>query len=364
VVAGWLGVLLLVAFGASCGHQYFLTGTKVTPTPTSTSSASPTATPTAGLVFATNYADGTLSEFSRDLVSGALTLIGTTGVGAASGPTGLTLSPSNGFLYVANAADHLVREFSVDTASGTLTAIGSVGDGLLSSPQRIAIDSTDSFLYVTNGAFTLGGVVVQPIGIAAAPDGGAMYAADFGSGRVMALKIQAGGALALVNSVPSLGPNGPGQPRSVVVDPTGNFVYVTDAAGGVVSVFAVSAGNALTFVAGYSTAALVHDTYDLTLADNAAALYLYATNGTIDTVADFVVSGGVLSLAGSTGGFGGPQGIVSAPDGNFVYVANSATGQIFGYMIGAAGALGFVGAFDTEEPPNPASAPAFLAITQ
>ncbi len=104
VVAGWLGVLLLVVLSASCGHQYFLTGTEIKPTPTSSSSAtastSPTATPTAGLVFATNNGDGTLSEFSRDLTSGALTLIGTTSAGAAPGPTGLALSPSNGFLYV------------------------------------------------------------------------------------------------------------------------------------------------------------------------------------------------------------------------------------------------------------------------
>src|SRR6266849_5607065 len=101
-VAGWLGVFLLVVLSASCGHQGFLNGTEVTPTPSPTSSstatAGPTATPTQGLVFATNNGDGKLSEFSRDLTSGALTLIGTTAVGAASGPTGLALSPSNSFL--------------------------------------------------------------------------------------------------------------------------------------------------------------------------------------------------------------------------------------------------------------------------
>ncbi len=152
-VAGWLGVLLLVVLSVSCGHQYFLTGTKVTPTPgpssSSTATAGPTATPTQGLVFATNNGDGQLSEFSRDLTSGALTLIGTTAVGAVSGPTGLALSPSNGFLYVANSADHLIREFSVDTSTGALAGIGSVSDGAGSSPQRIAIDSSGSFLYVT-----------------------------------------------------------------------------------------------------------------------------------------------------------------------------------------------------------------------
>jgi DNA-binding beta-propeller fold protein YncE len=149
-----------------------------------------------------------------------------------------------------------------------------------------------------------------------------------------------------------------------VVDPTGNFIYVADRAGGVVSAFSVGAGNALTFLASYPTAALTRKTFDLALADNAAALFLYATNGTINTVSDFIVSTGVLSLQSATGGLSGPEGIVSDPTGSFVYVANNATGQVLGYQVGAAGALSSIGTFNTESPANPASFPAFLAITQ
>ncbi|MFZ1118957.1 MAG: beta-propeller fold lactonase family protein, partial [Candidatus Binataceae bacterium] len=170
--------------------------------------------------------------------------------------------------------------------------------------------------------------------------------------------------LALVNSVASLGTNGPGQPRGIVVDPTGDFVYVTDSAGGVVSVFSVDTGNALTFLAGYPTAAATRKTFDLALANNAAALFLYATNDTINTVSDFIVSSGVLSLQSAAGGLGSPEGIVSDPSGSFVYVANNATGQVFGYEVGAAGVLSSIGTFDTENPANPVSFPAFLAITQ
>ena len=152
------------------------------------------------------------------------------------------------------------------------------------------------------GTFTAAGIVVQPTGIAAAPDGSAMYVADFGSGLVISLSIQGGGTLAVVNSVASLGTNGPGQPlgdrgRSR----SGNFVYLTDRAGGVVSAFAVGAGNVLTFLASYPTAAITRQTFDLTLANNAAALFLYATNGTINTVSDFIVSTGVLSLESRDG---------------------------------------------------------------
>jgi DNA-binding beta-propeller fold protein YncE len=77
-----------------------------------------------------------------------------------------------------------------------------------------------------------------------------------------------------------------------------------------------------------------------------------------------MVSAGVLSLQSSVGGLSGPEGIVSDPTGSFVYVANSATGQVLAYTVGSAGALSLIAAYDTENPANPASAPAYLAITQ
>ncbi len=126
----------------------------------------------------------------------------------------------------------------------------------------------------------------------------------------------------------------------------------------------MGAGNVLSFLASYATAALTRKTFDLALANNAAALFLYATNGTINTVSDFIVSTGVLSLQSAVGGLSSPEGIVSDPSGSFVYVANNATGQVLGYSVGASGVLSAIGTFDTENPANPASAPAFLAITQ
>jgi DNA-binding beta-propeller fold protein YncE len=384
-VAGWLGALLLLAV-TSCGKRYFFTGAGATPTPTTTGGVTPTPQATAGLVFATNNADGMLSEFSRDLTSGVLTLLGTTAAGAASGPTGLALAPSNSFLYVANAGDATVREFSVNTATGALTAIGSVSDGANSAPQAIAIDPTGSYLYVTNagagGSISeykiaangtlsangkLSGVgLSQPMGIASAPGaGGAVYVADFTSGTVMSFRIQGGGALTPVSSVPSLGPSGTGQPRGIAVDPSGNFVYAVDAAAaGVVSVFSVGVGNSLAFAASYPTAPFTNQPFDLALANNLAGLFLYTTNQVINTISEFVVFAGVLSLQTAASGLTTPAGIAASPDGNFVYEADSGSGQIVGYVVGAGGTLSPIGAFATENPPNSASQPQFIAITQ
>lgn len=375
--AGWLGVLLMVMGGASCGDGGFFSY-EVTPTPTSTSTATPSAT--LGFVYVTNHADGLLSIFSRDLTTGALTLIGTTPAGAAPGPKGLALSPSKNFLYVANASDATIREFSVNLTDGSLTGIGSVNDGAGTSPQQIAIDPSGSVLYVTNGTGasisqykvasdgTLssngtfsGAGLAQPIGIAAAPGGGAIYVADFSAGTVSSFAILSDGSLQLIDSVNSLGTT-PGQPRLVAVDPSGDFVYATDASG-MVSVFSVGAGNTLDFNASYLTAGVSNQPFDLALANNAAGLFLYTTNRIINTVSGFTVSGGVLKLQGSASGLATPAGIVSDPSGSFVYLANRSSGQIIGYSVGADGALSQIGAFYTESPANGASQPLFLAIT-
>jgi 6-phosphogluconolactonase len=381
-LGAWLAILLLVAADSSCGKQSFLTPSQ-SPTPTSSASPTSTATATVGFLFVTNNADGQLSEFSRDTSSGQLTLLGTTAVGAAPGPAGLALTPSTSFLYVANASDVTIREFSVNTSTGALAAIGSVSDGNGSSPQQIAIDPSGSFLYVTNsgngsisqysiasngtlnanGTFS-GSGLTQPIGIAAGPTAtGGVYVADPGSGMVMSFRIQPAGSLTLVNSVPSLGTS-QGQPRGVAVDPTGAFVYVTDIAGGVVSVFSVGASNSLAFLASYPTAAATNQPFDLALADNSAGLFLYTTNQIVNTVSDFAVTDGVLTFQATTTGVSTPVGIATDPTGSFVYVANSGTGQIAGYSVNSDSTLSAIGTFDTENPANAASTPAFIVMTQ
>jgi 6-phosphogluconolactonase len=378
--AAWVGALLLVAAGASCGKQSFFTPRN---SPTPTSSASPTTTATTGFLFVTNNADGTLSEFSRDLSSGELSLLGTTAVGAAPGPAGLALAPSTSFLYVANSADATIREFSVNTNNGSLAGIGSVSDGAGSSPQQVTTDPTGSFLYVTNsgngsisqytiasngtlngnGAFS-GSGLRQPIGIAAGPTStGGVYVADALAGMVISFRIQPSGSLTLVNSVPSLGTS-QGRPRGITVDPSGAFVYATDVAGGVVSVFSVGASNSLAFLASYPTAAAANQPFDLALADRSIGLFLYTTNQTINTISDFAVASGVLAFQSSTTGLSTPVGVAADPTGSFLYAANSGTGQVVGYSVGAGGSLSVVGTFDTESPANSASVPAFIVMTQ
>jgi hypothetical protein len=59
-------------------------------------------------------------------------------------------------------------------------------------------------------------------------------------------------------------------------------------------------------MASYPTAALTRKTFDLALANNLAGLFVYASNGTLNTVSDFVVSSGVLTLESPAGGLSAP----------------------------------------------------------
>src|SRR6266404_76102 len=93
----------------------------------SNGSKSPTATPTSGtgaLAFVTNFNDGKVSSFTRNISTGALTLTkGQVKAGAKHGPRGVVAAPSGNFLYVANISDDKIYEFSVDQTSGTLTPL-------------------------------------------------------------------------------------------------------------------------------------------------------------------------------------------------------------------------------------------------
>ena len=108
-------------------------------------SKTPTSTATAGtgsLAFVTNFNDGKVSSFTRNITTGALTHTGQTKAGAKNGPRGVIASPNGDFLYVANINDDNIYEFSVNQNNGTLTALStpSVSNGNTSGPDELAIN--------------------------------------------------------------------------------------------------------------------------------------------------------------------------------------------------------------------------------
>ena len=78
-------------------------------------------------LYVANYADGTVTSFSINAQSGALTQISVVNTGNLTnatptpGPTGLQVDPSGQFLYVANTVDGSVSLFT--TKAGALTLV-------------------------------------------------------------------------------------------------------------------------------------------------------------------------------------------------------------------------------------------------
>ena len=131
----------------SCGNSGLLT-------PVNSGSNTPTATPTTGtgaLAFVTNFNDGMVSSFTRNITTGVLKLRSQVTAGAKRGPKGVVAAPSGSFLYVANNADNKIYQFSINPTNGTLTPLSpaSVSNGSGSAPDEIAINTAGTFLWVT-----------------------------------------------------------------------------------------------------------------------------------------------------------------------------------------------------------------------
>jgi 6-phosphogluconolactonase len=114
--------------------------------------------PTADYVYVTNKSDGTVSAYSYDPAAAAgsiLTRLADSPYDVGNGPTGIAINPSGHFLYVTNSADNTVSAFTIDSSTGALTSVGPpVATGNLSGnpsqPMDVKVDPSSQFVYVAN----------------------------------------------------------------------------------------------------------------------------------------------------------------------------------------------------------------------
>jgi 6-phosphogluconolactonase (cycloisomerase 2 family) len=103
--------------------------------------------PSGRFVYVT-HANG-VTAYAIDLVSGAL--INASSVAAGANPRSIGVEPSGRFAYVANGDSHTVSVFSIDAVSGALTAASTIG-GVANqvNPWAISADPSGKFLYLAN----------------------------------------------------------------------------------------------------------------------------------------------------------------------------------------------------------------------
>jgi 6-phosphogluconolactonase (cycloisomerase 2 family) len=348
---------------------------------------SPTSSPSPGsraFAYVTNFATGKLSRFRRNTSTGALNLRGSTDVGASNGPRGLAVHPSRSFLYVANAADHRTYQFAIDPGDGSLSPIagGFINNGAGAGTDQIAIDRRGRFAWATNfangtisgyaidsstGALSANGTVVglvNPFGIAAHPTLDLVFIADAGLGVVLAFSFDSAGLLTQLGAaLPSLGFSN-GTPGLMAIDAAGDFLFVADLATGVVASFEITT-TGLVFGATFSTGAPGNQPIGIILARTATAEFLFTANRSGHSISEFTNNAGFLTFVGALAGVTGATGLATDPANAFLYVTGQDTGTVVLLSIeGACAAILCIeDEFNTQDPPNPASAPQFIALT-
>jgi 6-phosphogluconolactonase (cycloisomerase 2 family) len=163
--------------------------------------------------YVTNAGDDSISAYSIDATTGALTALGSP-VPTGNSPYGIVASPDGLHLYVVNEISNNISVYRVDAASGTLSEIVGSPFPAGTDPQALAFDPTGSYLYVANtGDSSLSAFAVDPVTGALSSLPIATYAT--GSG-----------------------------PTAVVVDRAGKFIFVANNGGSNdISAFSIDAGT-------------------------------------------------------------------------------------------------------------------------
>ena len=240
--------------------------------------SSVTVDPSGKFAYAANSSSNSVSAYTINAGSGALSQIdanqvtpGVQDFPAGTTPASVTVDPTGRFAYVANSGSTSVSAYSIDAITGALTAGAPVFTG--NSPRSVTVDPTGKFAYVGNfnsntvSAYTIdagngaltridadSGTVgvqdfpaeTQPNSVTVDPSGKFAYVANSGSNTVSAYTINPStGTLVAIGAAVLAG----NSPRSVTVDPSGKFAYTANFSSNTVSAYGVTAGTgALTII--------------------------------------------------------------------------------------------------------------------
>jgi 6-phosphogluconolactonase len=259
-------------------------------------------------LYAANGADGTISGFKINGISGSLQLIPGSPfpTNRQSANYSLAISPDNRFLFVASDATALIHVFFITRGTGKLREVPG---------GPFSVTSTHSGLKVsTNGRFLLAG---------GNPNGG-----------VAVLKISDSGAISEVPGSPFPSSTEVG---TLANNCAGNLVFAANFRS--IDVYTLGADGSLTPLPG-SPFLDGEAHFDLVLSPSNQ--FLFSTGGFSETDSVFAVSAeATLSPVAGSPFFlqDFTSGITITPKGNFLYTALFISGTVDGRSVGANGTL-------------------------
>ena len=281
-------------------------------------------------------------------------------------PHRIAVEPVGGFVYASNITDNTVSGFSIDTATGALTLIAGSPFALAGEPgngSSIAATPDGQYLIVTHershdatvfiiaadgslttvpgSPFALG---VRTGGIRVTPDGEFLVVGGISPhpGSVVVASISPAGTLAPVAGSP-FPDGGVGRTTDVDIDCAGSFVFAPEANFGntIVNVYDFGPGGFLTSIPGSPFVPGVGSNSNVALL-SADDRTLFVSNQNSRTItAMSVAPDGSLSLVPgapfSTNPAGFPALLATTADGGFLYAADEFS--LSGYAVAGDGSL-------------------------
>jgi 6-phosphogluconolactonase (cycloisomerase 2 family) len=227
--------------------------------------------PIGGLLATVNYQSGSVTVFKVN-ASGVLTAVTQTGSNASthagSTPWSVAFSPNGTLLATANGGSATVSVFTVNTSTGALTPVTQTGSNANTGTQPFSVAfspnggllTASNFLGNTVSVFTVNGsgaltpvtqtgsnaaTGTQPNSVAFSPNGGLLATTNGTSKTVSVFTVNGSGALTPVTQTGSNANTGTG-PEGMAFSPSEALLATANSTSSTVSVFAVNGSGALT----------------------------------------------------------------------------------------------------------------------
>jgi 6-phosphogluconolactonase len=336
-----------------------------------TAPASPAPIPTtakASFAYTANQG-ASLSGYSVDTSTGALTALSDFPLTTGANPEVVAADPQNRFLFVGDIAFSELHVFTIDNSTGALSEIGTSPYATVNEPVAIVVDPSGTHVYVAGmGSNSVGGFSLDATG-ALTPIAGSPFATsgtqDFGDGIVIDaagtfLYVQdlaniytysvseSSGALTLVQTIAA-----PLSVGGIALDPHGTYLYAVGPAANSIQAYSISASTGLLTPAASSPMLEHNGAYTISISPT--GLFAYTIENNNDLVS-YALDSGVFTPTGSVYAHVYGQRIGIDPSGRFVYVpqacgncASSVSNFVNEFSIGPTGAL-------TQIPGSPAAA--------
>ncbi len=310
-----------------------------------------------------NATSGSVSVFTIDSTTGALT---STGSSFSTGTTTLTNGPASlitvlgKYLYTANDGGS-ISAFTINTSTGALSAISGSPFPAGTNPNSIIADPSGKFIYTANsgsrditaysitsttgalvpiGTFSAGANALsagQAVGLAIHPSGNFLYVSLDTAGIAVFSVDQSTGILTFLSQI---SPQPGAAIQSITINKAGTFAYAADGVAGVEEFSINTSTGALTLLSSSPVAA---GGVPIVLTADSTGTHVYVANQTSNNVFSYgILTDGSLSLlsGGTVSAGSSPSSIAIDTSGKFVYVTNfNGNPDISVYTIDSSGKL-------------------------